>query len=121
MCTRINKLSCHCYFIKLLMRDEFIRFQNYKNRVALRFRVQCASTLSRENIYIYFLFFSARLRATSCTWLFSSYTKCSTTIAYRNLEIRRQLPLSFSSISVSIRAFTFQISFDLRRCYTGRF
>ena len=28
------------------MRDEFIRFQNYKNRVALRFRVQCVSTLS---------------------------------------------------------------------------
>ena len=43
---RINKLSCHCYFIKFLMRDEFIRFQKYKNRVALRFRVQCVSTLS---------------------------------------------------------------------------
>ena len=24
MCTRIKKLSCHCYFIKLRMRDEFV-------------------------------------------------------------------------------------------------
>ena len=28
------------------MRDEFIRFQKYKNRVALRFRVRCVSTLT---------------------------------------------------------------------------
>ena len=25
------------------MRDEFIRFRNYKNRVAFRFRVRCVS------------------------------------------------------------------------------
>ena len=29
------------------MRGEFIRFQNYKNRVALRFRVRCVSALTR--------------------------------------------------------------------------
>ena len=26
------------------MRDEFIRFRNYKSRVALRFRIRCVST-----------------------------------------------------------------------------
>ena len=41
----MNKLSCHCYFIKLVMSDEFIRFRNYKNRGALRFRVRCVSAL----------------------------------------------------------------------------
>ena len=39
----MNKLSCHCYFYQLLMRDEFIHFRNYKNHVALRFRVRCVS------------------------------------------------------------------------------
>ena len=28
------------------MRDEFIRFRNYKNRVALRFRVRCVSAFT---------------------------------------------------------------------------
>ena len=49
MHTRINKLS---YFIKLLMRDEFIRFRNYKNRVALRFRVWCVSAFTCDNCII---------------------------------------------------------------------
>ena len=33
------------------MRDEFIRFQNYKNSVALPFRVRCVSAFS-QNIEI---------------------------------------------------------------------
>ena len=31
------------------MRDEFIRFQNYKIRVALQFRVRCVSTFIMIN------------------------------------------------------------------------
>ena len=38
--------ACHCYFIKLLMRNEFIGFRNYKNHVPLRFRVRCVSALT---------------------------------------------------------------------------
>ena len=33
------------------MRDEFIRFRNYKNRVALRFRVRCVSAFSLQSPY----------------------------------------------------------------------
>ena len=35
---------------KLLMRDEFIRFLNYKNRVALRFRVRCVSAFTEGDL-----------------------------------------------------------------------
>ena len=32
------------------MRDEFIRFQKFKNRVALRFRVRCVSTFKAVRV-----------------------------------------------------------------------
>ena len=41
------------YFIKLLTRDEFIRFRNCKNRVAIRFRVRCVSAFTPiEHLYL---------------------------------------------------------------------
>ena len=47
------------------MKDEFIRLRNYKNRVALRFRVRCVSTFSREVGFFCPSFFTAAILAGS--------------------------------------------------------
>ena len=67
------------------MRDEFIRFRNYKNRVALRFRVRCVSALIRVSRVGPCLMFLSDEGPTLETLDFAFYVGSTPTFLYLDL------------------------------------